>query len=74
MSGASGSVPSTSTPVARADRAGRLLIDVRLGESHVHQQDTAAQRAAATDPGAYWQRARVRITATTWSLSKPRSW
>ena len=57
-----GPTASTSIPVVRADRAGRLLIDVRLGESHVHQQDTAAQRAAATDPGAYWQRARVRIS------------
>jgi hypothetical protein len=57
-----GPTASTSTPVVRADRAGRLLIDVRLGESHVHQQDTVAQRAAATDAGAYWQRARVRIS------------
>lgn len=52
----------TTTPLVRADETGRLRIDVRLGGSHTVQQDTAAQRAAAAEPGAYWQRAKVRIS------------
>jgi hypothetical protein len=58
---ADGPSAATTTPLVRADETGRLRIDVRLGASHTLQQDTAAQRAAAAAPGAYWQRAEVRI-------------
>jgi hypothetical protein len=56
-----GPTAGTPTPAVVADGSGRLRFDVRLGASHTLQQDTPAQRAAAADPGAYWQRARVVI-------------
>jgi S-formylglutathione hydrolase FrmB len=58
---AAGPTASTPKPLVRAGRDGRLRFVVRLGDSHVHQQDTAAQRAAAAEPRDYWQRAKVRI-------------
>jgi S-formylglutathione hydrolase FrmB len=57
-----GATATTPTPVVRADESGRLGFVVRLGDSHVYQQDTAPQRAAAAEPGAYWQAATVRIS------------
>lgn len=52
---------SAASSLVRADRRGRLRLDVELGPSHTADEDTPEQQAAAAADPAYWQQVEVRI-------------